>query len=173
MWSVFSKINPLSWQAKTIKIAILGFFAFALPAFIIIGLQPAQTDASHYPRLTAETINLDTPVEPLSLTDDQRLVAPATIAGSFSQSAHKTLLIGHSSTVFANLRDLTLGDHLTYADTTYIISDIIELEKSAVNMSELLAPASVDTIVLMTCSGAPLGGQDYTHRLIVTAELTV
>ena len=43
------------------------------------------------------------------------------------------------------------------------------LEKAAVDMSGILAKASRQTIVVMTCAGQDLGGGDATHRLLVTA----
>ena len=36
-------------------------------------------------------------------------------------------------------------------------------------MEEILSPAETNTIIIMTCAGEPLPGQDATHRLIVTA----
>ena len=171
MWSVLEKANPLNWTAQTLRNAIIGVLAVAALAFLYFGLQPATpADASNYPRLVASSISLDTPVEPLSLTKDHQLIAPATIAGSFSQHTHKTLLIGHSSTVFAHLKDLQTNDTLNYDNHLYRISTIQTLAKADISMKQLLAPAEHDTIILMTCAGEWLGGQDYSHRLIITAE---
>jgi sortase (surface protein transpeptidase) len=37
-------------------------------------------------------------------------------------------------------------------------------------MAEIVAETEKNTVVLMTCYGESLGGQDYSHRLIITAE---
>ena len=61
------------------------------------------------------------------------------------------------------------GKDIEYDSKRYKISRIEILEKSEINMSQVLAGAPVDTIVLMTCAGESLPNQDATHRLIITA----
>ena len=83
---------------------------------------------------------------------------------------HKTVIIGHSSTVFSNLSNAKDGEVITFDDHNYRISEIKILEKRLIDMDEIVSETSVNTVILMTCYGKPLGGQDYTHRLIITAE---
>ena len=94
----------------------------------------------------------------------------ALICGSFSLYTSPTLIIGHSATVFARLEQAALGAEITYDGATYVLVDRRILPKEQINMNQLLARRTTDTLILMTCAGQPLGGQDYTHRLILTAE---
>lgn len=162
-------MNPFSWEERTIKVVFSLFFMIALPVYLYIGFQPnIPADAASYPRLLATDINLDTPVEKLSL-DGRQLNVPDMIAGYYSSEQNKTLLVGHSSTVFEKLDQLKIGQDIEYDSKRYKISRIEILEKSEINMSQVLAGAPVDTIVLMTCAGESLPNQDATHRLIITA----
>ena len=155
---------------QQIRRGTLAFFALFLPVYVFLGLQPAPSaEASHYPTLSISSIDLETPVEPLQL-EGSTLTAPTDIAGSFSLYTSPTLIIGHSATVFARLEQAALGAEITYDDATYVLVDRQILPKEQINMNQLLARRTTDTLILMTCAGQPLGGQDYTHRLILTAE---
>ena len=101
---------------------------------------------------------------------DRKLTPPETIAGSYSQNENKTLIIGHSSTVFKKLEQVRLGNEIKYGDKTYIVTNTVTLEKSQVDMSSVLATSESNTLVLMTCAGDPLPDQDATHRLLITAQ---
>lgn len=159
-----------NWSRTQIRRGTLAFFALFLPVYVFLGLQPAPSaEASHYPTLSISSIDLETPVEPLQL-EGSTLTAPADIAGSFSLYTSPTLIIGHSATVFARLEQAALGAEITYDDATYVLVDRQILPKEQINMNQLLARRTTDTLILMTCAGQPLGGQDYTHRLILTAE---
>lgn len=145
----------------------LYFLLFAI--YIIIGLRPVN--AANYDidgRLAIPEINLSTDVASLALQNN-RLDTPDEIAGSYSEALNKTLIIGHSTTIFKDLHNLSLNDTLEYDGKTYIIKRIETVAKSNVRMSMLLREAPVDTIVLMTCAGELLGNGDATHRLIITA----
>lgn len=162
-------LNPLNWSRRAIKVFTVSFFSIMLPIYIFIGLQPIlPAEAANYPVLEIPTIHLKTPVAPLEL-DNQQLIAPATIAGSYSHAANKTLLIGHSSTVFAKLERMRVGDHFQYEDKTFEVTEITTQPKSTISMNDILAPAAQNTIIIMTCAGEPLPNQDATHRLLVTA----
>ena len=162
-------LNPLNWSYRAIRVFTAAFFMIMLPVYIFIGLQPAlPAEAANYPVLEINSIGLKTPVAPLELTDHQ-LIAPTTIAGSYSQAANKTLIIGHSSTVFSKLHRTELNDQFSYAGQAYQIIDIVTLAKPDVNMAKILAPTDTDTIIIMTCAGEPLPNQDATHRLLITA----
>lgn len=140
-----------------------------LPIYLYIGFQPvASTEALGYPELNIPSIALNTPVQPITLTDHQ-LIAPNTIAGVYHANINKTFIIGHSSTVFQNLHQTQTNATFIYDHQTYRITSSEIVEKSDINMQSILAPAEVDTIVIMTCAGEPLPGQDATHRLIITA----
>lgn len=147
--------------------ASLYFLAFAI--YIIIGLQPAeavQYDISG--ELSIPAINLTSDVTQLTL-NDHKLDTPNTIVGSYSESPNKTLLIGHSTTVFQNLREINLGDMIYYNGNNYEVVSSDTLVKSEIDMTEILSKSDLDTIVIMTCAGQLLDGGDATHRLIVTA----
>lgn len=159
-----------NWSRTQIRRGTLAFFALFLPVYVFLGLQPAPSaEASHYPTLGISSIDLETPVEPLQL-EGSTLTAPADIAGSFSLYTSPTLIIGHSTTVFVRLEQAALGAEITYDDATYVLVDRQILPKEQINMNQLLARRATDTLILMTCAGQPLGDQDYTHRLILTAE---
>lgn len=104
--------------------------------------------------------------------EDHELKTPDTIVGSFSRAKNKTLLIGHSSTVFQNLNKTRLGDKIIYDNNKYIVENIEVLEKADVDMSKMLAPAEKDTLMMMTCAGTDLGNGDATHRLVLTATIS-
>ena len=144
----------------------LSFFAY-----IVYGLQPAEAvqykiDAT----ISIPSIGLSSDVTKLEL-NGQRLDTPDTIVGSYSDHNNKTLLIGHSTTVFQNLFKLNLRDSIKYDDKTYIIKQIHMVKKSKISMKKLLNTAEKDTIVLMTCAGTLLDNGDATHRLIITASV--
>lgn len=128
----------------------------------------SNTNASTVDQLVINGIHLNTPVENIELKDSQ-LIAPEKIAGAYKASSNKTLLIGHSTTVFKNLDQISSDMTIEYNGKTYSITDIALLKKEAINMFDLTHSAKEDTIVLMTCAGNALGNQDFTHRLIVTA----
>lgn len=142
----------------------------AVPAFIIIGLQPAgAADTTNLPQLSIPSISLTTPVEQSQLVN-RELTVPDRNAAFYSEDPSKILLIGHSATVFSNLKNLQIGDEITYNKDLYHVTNIEQKNKHIINMKDILTPVSKQTIILMTCAGEPLGNNDYTHRLIITAE---
>lgn len=166
----YRRLNPLRWSERAIRVFVTGFFLIMVPVYLYIGFQPvASIEALSYPTLDFPALKLSTPVAALELTDHQ-LVAPSTIAGSYSRSENKIFIIGHSSTVFKKLDQATLDMDFIYNNVKYRIVNIETLEKSAINMQEILAPAELPTIIIMTCAGEPLPNQDATHRLIITAN---
>lgn len=166
------KLNPLRWSSRTLRVFFVSLFMILAPFYFFSGIQPVSSiEATSYPELRLPEIDLATPVAPLEMTERQ-LIAPATIAGSYSQAPNKQFIIGHSSTVFRNLNQATLYQHLYYNDIEYTITEVEVLAKADVDMTAILDTADVDTIIIMTCAGTPLPEQDATHRLIVTAERT-
>ena len=166
-------------RTKLIHLAILSIYFIAGFAFILIGLQPSKSATSVYAKEAAEatatlempTINLKAPVTEVSLIGKD-LEVPEQIAGAYSINKNKTLIIGHSSTIFTNLQNVQIGQSFTYKSTTFIIKSIVEKKKEDVSMKDILSSASTPTVIIMTCSGdtIPNTDGDHTHRLIVTAE---
>ena len=147
----------------------VGLYVLAFAIYIIVGLQPAE--AKNYEvaaQLNIPSIDLAADVTELTL-DNNKLDTPDTIVGSYSQAENKTLLIGHSSTVFENLHSVNLREEIDYNGKTYQIVGIHKMPKSEVSMRQLLKRADKDTLVIMTCAGELLDGGDATHRLIITA----
>ena len=144
-------------------------YIVAFLAFIVIGFQPAE--AQHYEvsgQINIPSIGLTSDVTTLELVD-HRLDTPDTIVGSYSKYSSKIFLVGHSSTVFKNLKNVNLNEYIYYDDKTFKVTRIETLEKANINMNLLLMPSKETTLVIMTCAGQPLGAKDATHRLIVTA----
>ncbi len=164
---------------KLLYVAIFTAYAVFAFAFFTIGLQPVRSAEAVYAEestiadstLEIPSINLSAPVMQSTLTDNV-LSVPDQIAASYSSSTNKTLIFGHSSTIFKDLNSVKIGETATYNDKTYQITAITEKPKAEISMSEILAPATKDTIILMTCSGEliPNSNGDHTHRLIITAE---
>ena len=140
-------------------------------AYLIIGLSPAEaTNYEIHSKIKIPVIGLESDVAKLSL-ENHSLKTPDTIVGSYSRANNKTLLIGHSSTIFGNLSKLKIGDSIIYDDKNYSVTSIEIEEKENIIMRALLRASDVDTLKLMTCAGTNLGDGDATHRLIVTAEI--
>ena len=176
MGSVISKTSFLC-QHKVHLFVFCAYFIAAF-AFLTIGMQPVKDPSTVYATetenatgtLTIPNINLNTPVKPINLNGND-LDVPEQIAGSYSVHNNKTLIVGHSSTVFNNLHQLAIDDTIEYAAKSYRITKIEEKSKTAISMKEILKPEETDTLVLMTCSGEQIDGSngDHTHRLIITA----
>jgi sortase (surface protein transpeptidase) len=148
-------------------------YVTAFLTYVVFGLQPAEAVQSYEvsAELNIPSIGLVSDVTTLEL-ENRELKTPDEIVGSFSRSENKTLLIGHSSTVFQNLNQIRLNDEIFYNNNKYIVKKITIAEKAEVDMSELLAHADQDTLAIMTCAGASLGNGDATYRLIVTAVIS-
>lgn len=151
------------------KPLFIGLYMLAVAIYIIIGLQPAEAaDYDISTKLSIPSIGLVSDVTELE-PENNVLPTPDTIVGSYAETKNKTLLIGHSTTVFKDLNMVRLGDTLRYKDTNYQVVAIDTLQKSDIDMSELLSESAYDTLVVMTCAGELLSGGDATHRLILTA----
>ena len=154
------------WDFRIIiAIACFSVFTFCLLKYF----EPVE--ALDYPitgQISIPSIELASGVSDVPLTDGE-LKTPAKHVGSYSKNNNKTLLFGHSTTVFSNLIDATLGDEIIYNDYIYNIYQIEVSEKSAISMKKLLAPSDKDTIVLMTCYGELYDNGDSSHRLIIFA----
>lgn len=163
-------MNPFSWGERTIKVILVLFLTVALPVYLYLGFQPnIPADAASYPQLMISSIGLETPVEQIELNGRQ-LNVPDMIAGSYSSEPNKTLIVGHSSTVFADLDQIKIGQELVYDSRSYEVTYREVLAKENISMKKVLSEAPTDTIILMTCAGESLPNQDATHRLIITAR---
>ncbi|MDO4612375.1 MAG: class F sortase [Candidatus Saccharibacteria bacterium] len=153
---------------KTCLIAVYVLFAVF---YLVIGFLPAEaTEYMISSSLSIPEIELSAEVTELEL-DDEGLETPDKIVGSFSYAENKTLLIGHSTTVFEDLSQVGAGSVVVYDGREYIVREAKTLAKDRIDMRKVLAEAEVDTIVMMTCAGELFGDGDATHRLILTATL--
>ena len=175
MYVNLENLNPFRWSRRAVRVFATGFFTIMVPIYAYLGMQPAVSlevpntnQPNDYSTLQINSIHLHTIVEPLVLQEKQ-LVAPDSIAGSYSSADNKTFLIGHSSTVFKNLYQAQIEDIVRYNGANYKIVDITILEKNDIDMRKILDSTESPTLVLMTCAGDPLPNQDATHRLIITA----
>lgn len=167
-WS-WENLNPLNWSNREVKLFLSSFFAIMLPIYLFIGFQPAPiANASSLPKLEISSIALETPVTAVTLVEHE-FVVPSHIAGYYTEAENKIFIMGHSSTVFKNLDEVSIGDQIVYRGEKYVIQNIETLPKAEISMSKILQAEEQPTIIMMTCAGNPLPNQDATHRLIVTA----
>lgn len=156
----------LNWRG-----IFVGLYVLAFGIYIAIGLQPAE--ASDYVisgTLSIPKLSLTSEVTDLTLENGQ-LNTPDTIVGSYTRAPHKTLLIGHSTTVFRELDKVEPGDDIYYNDKIYRVIKREVLAKPDISMGKLLRREEEDTLVIMTCAGELKENGDATHRLIITASI--
>ena len=152
-----------------LRYIFVGLYVILFVAYIVVGLQPAgATQYEISAELSIPGIELESDVTKLALHDG-RLDTPDTIVGSYARYEDKTLLIGHSTTVFEHLSDVQIGDEITYDNVNYYVVSRYVQAKQDISMHKLLASEDSETLVLMTCAGELLGNGDATHRLIITA----
>lgn len=153
------------------ELVFISIYILMAVVYLWVGFQPAGAkDYNVTTSLVIPSINLETDVTALEPVN-HRLETPDTIAGSYRSGDHKELLIGHSSTVFADLDEVQVGDTIIYEQSEYSVRDIVTLSKEEISMRELLKDSDEKTIIIMTCAGEDLGEGDSTHRLIVTATI--
>lgn len=158
----------LKKHLKLWHVLVIAYYIF-FAIYIIVGLQPAgavEYDISN--TLSIPGIDLISDVTSLSVSNGE-LDTPDTIVGSYTQSKNKTLLIGHSTTVFEHLADVMVSDEVIYGGNSYTVISRFVTTKTDISMDEILRPEDKDTLVLMTCAGELLPGGDATHRLILLA----
>ena len=174
-----SVINRLRFsRKKKIYLLIFAIYFVAAFAFVTIGLQPVKNSEAVYATesematalLSIDSINLYAPVKPITL-NSKELEVPEQIAGSYSVHQNKTLIVGHSSTIFSTLSSVKTGEKISYSGKEYTITDITEKQKQDIIMKDILKAEGTDTLILMTCSGDKIenSSSDHTHRLIITA----
>ena len=149
---------------------ILGVLYFAIIAgFTAYVFMPKTADASSEERLFIPSIGLVARVKDIERTGNQ-LIAPDEIAGAYKPTNHKTVIIGHSSTIFKDLKNVSGDDSFTFDNKSYKIEKREIVEKSLIDMADIVSETKENTVIIMTCYGEPLGGQDFSHRLIITAK---
>lgn len=152
------------------KVFFLLLYFLLISSLVIYGLSSSKiTNAQSF--LVVPSIGLRTPVVTIHQNPDRTLPTPDRIAGLYLASPQKLFLIGHSTTVFRPLPRLELGQTIELDGQTYYLRQKYTLEKTAIDMADLLKPATTKTLVLMTCAGDSVGNEDYTHRLILVATL--
>lgn len=154
----------------SLKYVFIGLYIVAFLVYIIVGLQPAE--AANYnivAELSIPSIGLQSDVASLKLNNGA-LDTPDTIVGSYSGAENKSLLIGHSTTVFKNLNNVKIGDIIIYNKKEYVVYKRDLVQKDDILMPRLLKKEDTDTLVIMTCAGKLLNNGDATHRFLLTAE---
>lgn len=166
-------------MGRSKKILAVALYCLFLTGYVVVGFWPSESSASEEIAMASEdlsgqliinSIGLSSPVKAVRL-QDRTLEVPDKIVGSFSKNENKIFLFGHSSTVFENLKNVNFGDVVDYNDHSYRITNIEVRKKSEISMTNVLRAEEKDTLVLMTCAGESLGNDDYSHRLIITAEV--
>ena len=161
---------------KKVVAILSAFYLVAVPVYLYFGFQTNQMDVSAYAQEVAEatgileipSISLVAPISDVELSG-RKLVAPNYIVGRYGFYKNKTLILGHSSTIFQGLERAKVGDEIVYDGKRFEIVSMEVKAKSEILMSEILKDEKEPTLVLMTCSGEHISGQDYSHRLIVNA----
>ena len=122
------------------------------------------------PYLSIPSLGINSPVYASSVSG-RELSVPGSAVGVYG-----TLLMGHSSGVFANLPRASVGQQLTYNGATYTISSVqrnlpVREDRQAVGNYTMyvLTNLGPDRIVMMTCAGTYRAGFGYTERTLVFA----
>lgn len=152
------------------------FFGCIIMTVVCLLAGPQSSFSEVYAKEVAEassvleipSISLLVPVSKASLSG-RTLSVPDYIVGEYKTYENKVLLMGHSSTAFANLSVVQLGDKISYDGVEYEVVSKEVKPKSEISMREILEDNGKKTIILMTCAGQHVSGKDYSHRLIVNA----
>ena len=158
--SFVSGLNP--------SIVWFSIWAMFFAMWLFVGLQPAEAktyDISS--ELKIPSIALTSNVTNLQ-PENGELKTPENLVGSYTRG-NTTLLIGHSTTVFQDLHNASIGDEITYGDDTYNIYSAETIAKNDISMNQLLKSSDEPQLILMTCAGELYGNGDSAERLIVKA----
>ncbi len=163
--------------SKRVTFGLLSVYALLVPVYFAVGFQPGFSGkVSAYARevqsasglLEIPSISLSAPVSRVELAG-RKLSVPNYIVGKYQSYENKVLLMGHSSTVFADLSKIQAGNEISYDGQVFEVVSKEVREKSEISMKEILRDEEKLTLTLMTCFGEHISGQDYSHRLIVNA----
>ena len=151
---------------------------YIIVAFLLLtfGLRPAEATASHddiVSSINIPAVGIVSTVTKIKL-ENHRLETPDLVVGSYAKkNSAKTFLVGHSTTVFRNLKYIKVGDIIAYDNQIYTVDNITIKQKENIDMNELLKSSknAPKTLIIMTCAGTLYADGDASHRLIVTATL--
>ncbi len=163
---------------KRILLFLAMFYAIAIPTFVYLGFRTERPGVSAYAKEVVEatgmlevpSISLSAPMSDVEL-NGRTLSAPNYIVGRYKSFENKVLVIGHSSTVFQRLNEVVVGDKVVYDGREFEVVSREVKAKADISMREILGDEKEPTLVLMTCSGEHISGQDYSHRLIIYAVM--
>ena len=162
---------------RKLVIGLLAFYLVAIPVYLYFGFQPSGNMVMAYAEeaktatgsLAIPSIDLVAPMSDVEL-NGRVLSAPNYIVGRYQSYDNKVLVMGHSSTVFQRLPEVAVGDKISYDGQNFRVVSREIKAKSEISMREILKNEKEPTLVLMTCFGEHLSGQDYSHRLIIYAK---
>lgn len=143
-------------------------------------------------RLVIDKLGVDAPVAPFGLDEnavplvpyEAQLVAWYTFS-SYPGSGDNAVFAGHKTwrgeAVFFRLEELSGGDQIVLrgedgAELVYQVSELTVVDSNDPSAARWMDPTGANTITLITCGGErfytdTLAGADYTHRVIVRADL--
>ena len=130
---------------------------------------PKTTSAAN---LVIPSLGIATSVSASNLSGSKLSVPSSTV------SYYGTLLMGHSSGVFASLPRAGVGQEITYNGRTYVVDSVrinlpVSSDRQKVGNYSMyvLTNLGSNRIVLMTCAGSYQAGFGYTGRTLVFATL--
>ncbi|MBQ9017002.1 class F sortase [Candidatus Saccharibacteria bacterium] len=161
---------------RRVAVGLFVFYLIAIPVYLYIGMQPTGSATAYAEEAKSATGSLEIPSISLSAPmadvelDGRILTAPEYIVGRYTAHKNKVLVMGHSSTIFQRLKEVEVSDELWYDDERFVVVSKEVRAKAEISMREILRDEDEPTLVLMTCSGEHITGQDYSHRLIMYAK---
>lgn len=155
------------------------------------GQDPGALAGEPY-RLVIEKLGVDAPVAPFGLDENAIPLVPFEAGlvawynfSSYPGSGDNAVFAGHKTwrgeAVFFRLEELSSGDEIILrgedgAELVYRVSQMAVVDSSDRSATEWMQATGTDTITLITCGGErfytdTLAGADYTHRVLVRADL--
>jgi hypothetical protein len=175
-----SKAFRLSSFRKSIALAV-SIVLFLLSGFFLLknlDLLPAEAINPDF-HLSIAGANLAN--SPVLNVEKQGTIIPVPdheIGRFMPINSNATLLVGHSSGVFKDLKNLTINDEIHLDAETYQIKYIETLPIETIDMNKVLypdlpaLPKNAKVLVLMTCAGdRNVFTNTYSQRLIIYAKI--
>ena len=136
------------------------------------GYAASKATQSSGANLVIPSLGIATSVSASNLSDNE-----LSVPGS-SVSYYGTLLMGHSSGVFASLPRAVVGQEIVYNGRTYSVDNVrinlpVSSDRQKVGNYSMYVLTNLgnNRIVLMTCAGSYQAGFGYTGRTLVFATL--
>ena len=166
------------FSRKSVILFLTVFYAIAIPTFLYLAFQPEPIKVSAYVKeaneatglITIPSISLSAPMSDVEI-NGHTFSVPNYIVGRYESYENKVLVMGHSSTVFQRLDEVSVGDKIIYDGKNFEVISREVRAKSDISMRDILRDEEEPTLVLMTCAGEHISGQDYSHRLIINAVM--